>query len=154
MEIQTTPRAPIRSFTDLNAWKEGHKLVLMIYEATQRFPQKEVYELANQLRTAVASITSNIAEGFSRQSYKEKVYFYSVALGSCTEVQNQILIARDVGYTSKENFQKIATQSVIVNKLINGLIKKSKSMIHNSGSNPLRRSQIPRHPIQFEQRQR
>jgi len=91
-----------------------------------------VYELANQLRTAVVSITSNIAEGFSMQSYKQKVHFYSIALGSLTEVQNQILVSRDVGYISKEKFQKIAEQSVVVSKLINGLIKKSKTMIHDS----------------------
>lgn len=132
MEIPVTTRAPIRSFTDLNAWKEGHKLVRMIYDATESFPQKETYELANQLRTAVVSITSNIAEGFSRQSYKQKVYFYSISLGSLTEVQNQIIVSRDVGYLLKEDFQRIADQSVVVSKLINGLIKKSKTIIRNS----------------------
>ncbi len=66
------------------------------------------------------------------QSYKQKVHFYSIALGSLTEVQNQILVSRDVGYISKEKFQKIAEQSVVVSKLINGLIKKSKTMIHDS----------------------
>ena len=129
MEIQMTPRAPIRSFTDLNAWKEGHKLVLMIYEATEVFPQKEVYELANQLRTAVASITSNIAEGFSRKSYKEKIQFYLMALSSLTEVQNQILAAKDIGMMSKADFDEVAEQSVRVSKLLNGLIKKSKTFL-------------------------
>lgn len=75
----------IQSFTDLNAWKEGHKLALIIYEITNKFPKEEIFGLSNQLRRAVVSITSNIAEGFSRQSYKEKAHFYFTSLGSTTE---------------------------------------------------------------------
>lgn len=122
----------IKSFTDLNAWKEAHKLVLLIYEITKKFPQEELFGLTNQIRRAVVSITSNIAEGFSRNSYKEKVQFYSVALGSLTEVQNQLLIARDLKYITQEEFTKLAELSVIISKLLNGIIKKSKTIIHNS----------------------
>lgn len=122
----------IHSFTDLNAWKEGHKLVLMIYETTKLFPKEEIFALINQMRRCVVSITSNIAEGFSRQSYKEKIQFYSIALGSVTELQNQLLISRDIGYINKKQFQDIAEQSVKVHKIINGLIKSSKTIIHNS----------------------
>ncbi len=122
----------IKSFTNLNAWKEGHKLVLDVYSITQGFPKEEQFGLIIQLRRAVVSITSNIAEGFSRNSYKEKVQFYSVALGSLTEVQNQLLIAKDLLYFSKKDFLIIAQQTVIISKLINGLIKKSKTIIHDS----------------------
>lgn len=122
----------IKSFTDLNAWKEGHKLVLLIYKITKAFPKEEQFGLINQIRRAVISITSNIAEGFSRSSYKEKSQFYSVALGSSTEVQNQLIIARDLEYITKEEFRALAVQTIIVNKLLNGLIKKSKTMIHDS----------------------
>lgn len=122
----------IKSFTDLNAWKEGHKLALLIYKTTKDFPKEEVFCLVSQLRRCVISITSNIAEGFSRQSYKEKLQFYSISLGSVTELQNQVLIARDVGYIEKETFKKIANQSIKVHKIINGLIKSSKTIIHNS----------------------
>src|SRR3990167_3433396 len=125
MNTSITPQAPIRSFTQLNAWREGHKLVVLIYRVTNSFPFSERDELTKQLRSAVTSITSNIAEGFSRRSYKEKAHYYSISLGSTTEVQNQSLIGRDVGYISMDDFHKIATQSVIVNKLLNGLIKKT-----------------------------
>ena len=111
----------IKSFTDLNAWKEGHKLVLMIYKNTDAFPQKEVFGLTNQMRRSVVSITSNIAEGFSRATDKDKVQFYSIAQGSLTELQNQLLIARDVGYIKEEIFREIANQTITVSKLINGL---------------------------------
>jgi len=122
----------IKSFTDLNAWKEAHKLVLLIYQITRNFPKEELFGLVNQIRRAAVSITSNIAEGFSRSSYKEKAQFYAVALGSLTEVQNQLLIARDLGYITKDKFIEIANMTVTVNKLLNGLIKKSKTMIHDS----------------------
>ncbi|MBI2639520.1 MAG: four helix bundle protein [Candidatus Sungbacteria bacterium] len=120
----------IKSFTDLDAWKEGHKLVLFIYEITNGFPKDEVYGLVSQMRRCAVSITSNIAEGFSRQSYREKAQFYSTSQGSVTELQNQLLIAKDVGYMNQGVFHNIANQSVKVHKIINGLIKTSR--IHYS----------------------
>jgi len=122
----------IKSFTDLDAWKEGHKLVIDIYKITKKFPKEEQFGLTIQLRRAGVSFTSNIAEGFSRNSYKEKLKFYSIALGSLTEIQNQLLVARDIGYITEKEFNQIANQTVKVNKIINGLIRKSKSIIHNS----------------------
>lgn len=132
MEITNTNHLKIKSFTDLNAWREGHLLVLAVYDLTRKFPREEQLGLINQIRRAAVSVTSNIAEGFSRRSYKEKSQFYSMALGSLTEVQNQSLIARDLNYISEPEFRKLAEKTVIVNKLLNGLIKKSKTMIHDS----------------------
>ncbi len=117
----------IQSFTGLIAWQEAHKLVLLVYRVTQTFPKEESFGLTNQLRRAAVSISSNIAEGFSRKSAKEKSQFYRMALGSLTEVQNQILISRDIQYVAKKEFDDIAQQTVIVSKLINGLIKSAKN---------------------------
>ncbi|EKD85886.1 MAG: S23 ribosomal protein [uncultured bacterium] len=117
----------ITNFKDLYAWQEGHKLVLLIYKLTEKFPQKEMFGLTNQMRRAAVSITSNIAEGFSRRSYKDKSQFYSMALGSLTELQNQLLVAKDVDYLSDSSFEKTSEQTITVSKLINGLIKKSKT---------------------------
>ena len=126
-------KTKIKSFTDLNAWKEAHKLALMIYKISKCFPKEEMFGLTSQLRRCAVSICSNIAEGFSRNSYKDKVQFYSISQGSVTELQSQVLIAKDIEYLSKEDFKKLADQSIIVHKLINGLIKKSKEIInHNS----------------------
>jgi len=111
----------IKSFTDLNAWKEGHKLVLAIYKISEKFPEKEMFGITSQMRRCVISITSNIAEGFSRSTNKDKCQFYSMAQGSLTELQNQLLITRDVGYLGNNEFQEIAQQTIVVNKLINGL---------------------------------
>lgn len=117
----------IKSFTDLHAWQEAHKLVLITYKLTKKFPKEEAFGLTSQIRRAVVSITSNIAEGFSRQSYKEKLQFYSMAQGSLTEYQNQLLIAKDVRFISPEEFRETANQTIKVHKIMSGLIKSTKS---------------------------
>lgn len=118
----------IKSFTDLNSWKQAHKLILMVYKATNNFPKEEIFGLTNQMRRCSVSITSNIAEGFSRQSYKEKIQFYSISQGSNSELQNQLLVARDVGFLNSGKFDNLATQSIVVGKLLSGLIRSSKEI--------------------------
>ena len=70
--MRDNKKSKIKSFTDLYAWQEGHKLVLMIYKATEDFPSKEVFGLTNQMRRSVVSVTSNIAKGFGRNTNKDK----------------------------------------------------------------------------------
>lgn len=116
----------IRSFKDLNVWREGHKLVLEIYKVTKSFSKDELFGLTNQIRRAAVSITSNISKGFNRISHKEKLQFYFIALGSLAETQNQLLIARDVGYMKSEVFDKMESQLVVVQRLLNGFIKSTR----------------------------
>ena len=125
-------REKIRSFTDLDAWKEAYKLTLELYKLTKQFPKEELFALVIQLRRAVISITSNIAEGFSRQSYKEKVQFYSISLGSLSEVQNQLYVSKGLNYITQKDFDTIAQQTIVVSKLLNGLLKGARGIIQNS----------------------
>lgn len=118
----------IQSFTNLIVWQKGHHLVLEIYQSTSLFPKNETYSLVDQMRRSVVSVTSNIAEGFSRQSNKEKVQFYYMALGSLTELQNQLLVAKDVKYILSDHFQKLANMTIEITKLLNGLIKSIKKI--------------------------
>lgn len=113
----------ITKFTDLYAWQEGHKLVLMVYKATENFPDKERFGIIDQMRRAVVSITSNVAEGFSRRSSKEKNRFYQVAQASLVELQNQLIISKDIHYLAAADFKTLADQSITTNKLLNGLLK-------------------------------
>ena len=113
----------IKSFTDLQAWQFAHKLVLKVYLLTKAFPKEETYSLVDQIKRSSISITSNLAEGFSRQGKKEKVQFYYIAKGSLTELQNQLLVAKDVGYLKVSDFKQVAEETVVVHKLINGLIR-------------------------------
>jgi len=121
----------IKSFTDLKVWQEGHKLVVLIYQLTKNFPSKETYSLIDQMRRSATSITSNIAEGFGRQTYKEKIQFYYLAQGSLIELKNQILIAKDVGYLKALNLKKLANQANITHQLLQGLISKSKTFLNH-----------------------
>jgi four helix bundle protein len=116
-------KAVIAKFTDLKAWQEGHKLVLGVYVLTKNFPKDELSALTSQMRRAAVSVTSNIAEGFSRPTKADKLHFYAMAHGSLTELQNQLLIARDVNYVPGEDVGGLADQTVMVHKLLNGLMK-------------------------------
>lgn len=113
----------IKVFADLNTWKEAHTLVLSIYRLTKRFPSDEQFGLSSQMRRAAVSITSNIAEGFSRATIADKTHFYTMAHGSLTEIQNQLLIARDVHYIDAQPFEKTDRQALQVHKLLSALIK-------------------------------
>lgn len=121
----------IETFTDLNVWKEGHKLVIMIYTITKTFPKEETYSIIDQMRRASSSITANIAEGFGRHGYKEKVQFYYLSKGSLAELKNFILIAKDVGYLPHTQFMELADQANTVDKLLQGFINKSKTFINH-----------------------
>ncbi len=127
-DTKITPK--IKEFTDLNSWQEAHKLVLLIYKITRGFPKSEIFGLTSQMQRAAVSITSNIAEGFGRQGYKDKVNFYYMAQGSLTELKNQLFIARDISYISNKDFTDIQMQSETAHKLLQGLITKSKSFIN------------------------
>ncbi len=113
----------IKSFTDLIAWRKGHLLVIDIYKLIKKFPNEEKFGLNSQMSRAVVSVTSNIAEGFSRRTTKDKINFYYHSLGSLTELQNQLLIARDINYINNKDFMTIATKTVEIQKLLHGLIK-------------------------------
>lgn len=82
------------------------------------------------MKRAVASITCNIAEGFGRQTYKEKIQFYYMAKGSLAELKNQIFIARDVGYLNSEAFNELMEKANHTDKLLQGLINKSKTFLN------------------------
>lgn len=129
LDFQIMQNKKIKSFTDLEAWREAHKLVLTIYKITKNFPKEELFGLVAQMKRAAVSITSNIAEGFSRQGYKEKLRFYYIALGSLTELQNQLLVAKDVKYLQGNDFSQIVKQIISAHKLLNGLITKTKTFI-------------------------
>ena len=88
-------------YTQLDVYKESKALVMAVYALLKRFPKEEQYALCDQLRRAVISIPSNIAEGYGRRSSKEQVHFLEIAYGSLCEVCCQMDIACDLGYISK-----------------------------------------------------
>lgn len=113
----------IQSFKDLNSWKESHKLVLLIYRLSKNFPVDEKFGLTSQLRRCAVSISSNIAEGFGRNTAKDKMQFYGIAKGSILELENQLIIAKDLGYLKNEEFLLVENQVIIAGRLITGLMR-------------------------------
>lgn len=117
----------IKDFTDLIVWQKGHVVVLDTYIITRQFPKNETFGLVSQMRRCVVSFTSNVAEGFSRRTKKEKLQFYYTSLGSLSELRNQLMIARDLKYISTEKYKDLEEKLLELRRLINGLIKSSAS---------------------------
>lgn len=118
--------AAAKTFKDLLVWQEAYKLSIAIYESTKQFPKDEIYGLTSQIRRASVSVCSNIAEGFGRAGMKEKDQFYAMANGSLTEVENQLLISKGIGYLSEEKFSQLDGQCQLTHKLLNGLQRANK----------------------------
>lgn len=113
----------IKNFHDLKAWQKGHQLVLEIYKICKDFPKEEQFGIISQLKRAVTSITANIAEGFARYHYKDKIRFYYQARGSVAEVQNFLLIAKDLNFIDLQIYQSLNEKCNTVRQLTNGLIR-------------------------------
>ncbi len=94
-----------------------------VYNFTKDFSKKETFGLTSQMQRCAVSVPSNIAEGFNRISKKEKIQFYSIALGSVSELQSQLFLARDSGYLSNDKHDSAADKTETVRKLITGMIK-------------------------------
>ena len=113
-----------KRYRSLNAYIEAKELVKMVYSLLTVFPKTEQYALSDQLRRAVISIPSNIAEGMGRFSDKEQVHFLEIAFGSLMEVSAQMEIAKDINYISQTELDAIDKQVSIVAALISGLRNK------------------------------
>lgn len=119
-------------YKQLEVYKEAKILVRMVYKLLEKFPKQEQYALCDQLRRAVISVPSNIAEGLGRYSSKEQIHFFEIAYGSLREVDCQMDIAKDLEYITEGDVRKITEQIRLVSALISGL--RSKRM---NTSNPL-----------------
>ena len=113
---------PVRSYRDLVAWQKAMDLVTEIYRVSHKFPREELFALTSQLRRAAVSVPSNIAEGQAKSSRKEFLYFLSNAKGSLSEVETQILIARNLGYTDEDDLNFLLGLSAEVGRILNGLL--------------------------------
>ena len=114
----------IKSYRDLIVWQKAMDLVEDVYKRTKRFPREELYGLTSQLRRAVVSVPSNIAERQGRNSTKEFLHHFSIAYGSLCEVGTQNLIAHRLGFLERRDVEVLDGLSSEVGRLINGLSNK------------------------------
>ena len=114
----------IKDYKDLVVWQKGIELVKNIYQLTNEFPKKEIFGLTIQMRRAAVSVPSNIAEGQTRHYTREFVQFLYQALGSLSELETQIIIAKELNYISANKKFEIDNQIIEIKKMICGLVKR------------------------------
>jgi four helix bundle protein len=113
----------LKDFRGLKVWEKAHGFVLDVYRDSRGFPPDERFGLTAHIRNSASSITSNIAEGCGRGTDKDFARFLSIAAGSASEAEYQILLARDLGYLSMENHRILKNQINEVKRMLNSLIQ-------------------------------
>ncbi len=113
---------PVRNCRDLIVWQKAMDLVERVYIETRRFPREELYGLTSQLRRAVVSIPSNIAEGQGRRTNTDFLQFLAIAKGSLQESETQILIAERLHYLQKNSVDRLISLCTEENRLLHGLM--------------------------------
>src|ERR1700704_6903090 len=109
-------------YKELAAWQRSMDLVRGVYRCTRSFPREELFGLSSQMRRAAVSVPSNIAEGKGRYSHKELIQFLYKARGSLMELETQTIITRDLDYLTEKTSQTLATITLEVMRILNGLI--------------------------------
>lgn len=110
----------VRPFQELIVWRKSHLLVLALYDATRKFPVDERFALTTQIRRAASSVPANIAEGSARSSVLEFNHFLSIALGSATELEYHLLLARDLGYIEASDHERLDSKLAEVKRMLAG----------------------------------
>lgn len=108
----------MRDFRELKVWEKSHQLTLAIYKVTTNFLREEVYGLTSQIRRACASIPANIAEGCGRNSVVELARFLHIAMGSASELDYHLILARDLGYLNRAVYDHLATDLTEVKRML------------------------------------
>jgi len=111
----------IKSFTDLIAWQEAHKLVIEAYKLSNQLPKEEKFGLISQMRRSAVSVAANIAEGFKRRGVKNKVLFYNISQSSLEETRYYMILCRDLGYL--KDVEPVLKNCDAVAQLMNALIR-------------------------------
>jgi len=114
----------MRDFRELRVWEKAHVFTLAIYKISANFPEHERFGITAQIRRAAASIPTNIAEGCGRESEKELARFMSIAAGSATEVEYQLLLASDLGYLGKDLYAQLNNDVNELKRMLNAFMQK------------------------------
>ena len=117
----------MKDFHDLQVLQKAHDLTLLVYRTTIRFPRAEQYGLTSQLRRATSSVAANLAEGCGRKGDAELARFCSIAMGSASELEYHLLLARDLRLLTESDHQKLHHRATEVKRVLTGLIQKLKA---------------------------
>ena len=114
----------MKDFRKLSVWEKSHSLVIEIYKITVSFPKNETFGLTSQIRRACASIPANIAEGCGRDGETELARFLQIALGSASELEYHILLARDLTFLDEKSYDNLNNRVTEVKRMLTSLIQK------------------------------
>ena len=117
----------MKNFRELKVWEKAHKLTLAVYKATEPFPKHELYGLTNQIRRSSASIPANIAEGCGRAGEAELARFLQIAMGSASELEYHLVLARDLKFLGMSEYQRLASDVTEVKRMLASFIRKLKA---------------------------
>jgi four helix bundle protein len=112
----------MKNFRELKVWQKSHELTLSIYKVTGRFPKEEMYGLTSQLRRASSSVPANIAEGCGRKGDAELSRFMQIAMGSASEVEYHLLLAKDLGFMDGKQHLKLENETIEVKRMLASFI--------------------------------
>ncbi len=114
----------MKDFRDLKVWARAHQITLAIYRATRQFPREETYGMVSQLRRCSSSVAANIAEGCGRVGNPEFGRFLGMAMGSASELEYFLLLARDLNFLSNTNYESMAQDVCEMRRMLNSLMTK------------------------------
>jgi four helix bundle protein len=109
----------MQDFRNLKVWEKAHAFTLDVYQRTRGFPSDERFGLTSQLRRSSSSIPSNLAEGCARTGDVEFARFTNIALGSASEADYQLLLARDLGYLDAATYKQLFDKVTEVKRMLN-----------------------------------
>jgi four helix bundle protein len=114
----------VKDYRELKVWERAHQLTLAVYKTTAMFPKDELYGLTSQIRRACASIPANIAEGCGRSGDAEFARFLQIAMGSASELDYHLLLARDLNFVNSGDYEQLANELTEVRRMLNSFIQK------------------------------
>ncbi len=117
----------MEDFHELKVWQKAHHLTLAVYEITVTLPREELYGLTTQLRRSCSSIPANLAEGCGRNGDAEFARFCSISMGSASELEYHLLLARDLKLIRPKDYEELAERTIEVKRMVAGLIQKLKA---------------------------
>jgi len=113
----------MKDFRQLKVWEKSHQLALSVYKATKEFPKEELYGLTSQIRRSSMSIPTNIAEGCGRNNDREFARFLQIAMGSASETEYQLILARDLEFLPTDSYVKLHSEVEEVKRMLASLLK-------------------------------
>ena len=114
----------MQDYRNLKVWERAHQLTLAVYTTTAMFPKDELYGLTSQIRRSCSSIPANIAEGCGRDGDAEFARFLRIAMGSASELDYHLLLARDLGFLHKTDYERLENELREIRRMLNVFIQK------------------------------